>query len=115
MDEKDPQYEDYSSEFESRINNKDGNGTYLLKLYISGTTPQSARAINNLRKICEEMLKGNYTLEIIDLYQQPQLAKEAQIIAAPTLVKKLPLPLRKVIGDMSNTERVLVGLDIIKL
>jgi circadian clock protein KaiB len=115
MDEKDTPYEDYSSEFEQILNNQNKKDTYLLKLYISGTTPQSTRAINNIRKICEEKLKGIYSLEIIDLYQQPHLAKEAQIIAAPTLVKKLPLPLRKVIGDMSNTERVLMGLDIKKL
>jgi len=87
---------------------------YILRLYVSGTTPQSLRAIENVKKICEEHLQGRYELEVIDLYQQPQLAHGEQIIAAPTLIKKLPLPLRRVIGDMSNTERVLVGLDLRK-
>jgi circadian clock protein KaiB len=85
---------------------------YVLRLYITGTTPQSVRAIANIKQICEEHLKGRYELEVIDLYQQPQLAQGEQIIAAPTLIKKLPLPLRRIIGDMSNTERVLVGLDL---
>lgn len=85
---------------------------YVLRLYITGMTPQSVRAIANVKKICEEHLKGRYELEVIDLYQQPQLAEGEQIIAAPTLIKKLPLPLRRIIGDMSKTERVLVGLDL---
>lgn len=85
---------------------------YVLKLYIAGVTPQSMRAIANVKKICEEHLQGRYELDVVDLYQQPQLAKGEQIIAAPTLIKKLPLPLRRVIGDMSKTERVLVGLDL---
>lgn len=85
---------------------------YVLRLYVTGTTPQSARAIANVKKICEENLHGRYELQVIDLYQQPQLAQGEQIIAAPTLIKKLPSPLRRVIGDMSNTERVLVGLDL---
>ena len=85
---------------------------YILKLYITGMTPQSMRAIDNVKKICEEHLQGRYELEVVDLYQQPQLAKGEQIIAAPTLIKKLPLPLRRIIGDMSKTERVLVGLDL---
>ena len=87
---------------------------YVLRLYVTGTTPQSVRAITNIKKICEEHLKGRYELEVIDLYQQPQLAQGEQIIAAPTLIKKLPLPLRRIIGDMSKTERVLVGLDLRK-
>lgn len=87
---------------------------YLLRLYVTGATLKSARAIANIKRICEEHLQGRYTLEVIDLYQQPQLAQGEQIIAAPTLIKKLPLPLRRVIGDMSNAERVLVGLDLRK-
>lgn len=87
---------------------------YVLRLYVSGITPNSQRAIENVRKICEEHLAGHYQLEIIDIYQQPIFAKEGQIVAAPTLVKELPLPLRKFIGDMSQTERILVGLDIRK-
>ncbi len=88
------------------------NETYVLKLYVTGLTPQSIKAIDNLKKICEENLKGRYNLEVIDLYKNPSLASGEQIIAAPTLIKKLPLPLRRVIGDMSNKERVIVGLDL---
>lgn len=87
---------------------------YILRLYVAGTSPQSVRAIANVKKICEEHLQGRYELQVIDLYQQPQLAQGEQIIAAPTLIKKLPLPLRRVIGDMSSAERVLVGLDLRK-
>jgi circadian clock protein KaiB len=85
---------------------------YVLRLYVAGTTPKSIRAIENVRRICDEYLPGRYELEIIDIYQQPQLAAGEQILAAPTLVKKLPLPLRRLIGDMSSTERFLVGLDL---
>jgi circadian clock protein KaiB len=91
-----------------------GNGDYVLRLYVAGITPRSARAVENIRRICEEHLAGRYDLEVIDIYQQPTLAEGEQIIAAPTLVRKLPLPLRKFIGDMSNTERILVGLDLKK-
>jgi circadian clock protein KaiB len=87
---------------------------YVLRLYVAGQTPKSISAITNIKKICEENLKGRYVLDVIDLYQQPQLAKGEQIIAIPTLIKKLPPPLRRIIGDMSNTERVLVGLDLRK-
>lgn len=87
-------------------------GVYVLRLYVSGLTPNSQRAIENVRKICAEHLEGRYQLEIIDIYQQPILAKEGQIVAAPTLVKDLPPPLRKFIGDMSKTEKILLGLDI---
>jgi circadian clock protein KaiB len=86
---------------------------YVLRLYVSGVTPRSTRAIANIKKICEEHLKGRYELEVIDLYQQPGLAKDEQVIAAPTLVKKLPLPLRRFIGDLSDTEKILVGLELI--
>src|SRR5512140_1147716 len=85
---------------------------YVLRLYITGTTPQSVRAIANVKKICEEYLQGLYELEVVDLYQQPQVAQGDQILAAPTLIKKLPLPLRRIIGDMSKSERLLVGLDL---
>jgi len=87
---------------------------YILKLYVAGQSPKSVNAIANIKKICEENLQGRYELEVIDLYQQPQLAQGEQIIAVPTLIRKLPIPLRRIIGDMSNTERVLVGLDIRK-
>lgn len=85
---------------------------YVLRLYVAGTTSKSLRAVANIKEICETSLKNRYDLEVIDIYQQPVLMKGEQIIAAPTLVKKLPLPLRKFIGDMSNTERILVGLDL---
>lgn len=85
---------------------------YILKLYITGATPRSIKAIMNIRKVCEEYLKGRYELEIIDIFQQPVLAKGEQIIAAPTLIKKVPLPLRRFIGDMSDTERILIGMDL---
>jgi len=98
-------------EFELAID-KSNKVTYVLRLYVSGSTPQSVRAIANIKKICEEHLKGRYDLEVIDLYQNPSLARGEQIIAAPTLIKQLPLPLRRIIGDMSGTERVLVGLDL---
>jgi len=89
-----------------------GEKKYLLRLYVAGATPKSTQAIMNIKKICEEHLKGRYDLEVIDIYQQPTLAKGEQIIAAPTLVKKLPLPLRKFIGSMADMERILVGLDL---
>ena len=76
-------------------------------------TPRSARAVKNLQAICDEYLAGRYDLEVIDIYQQPVLTKGEQIIAAPTLIKKLPLPMRRIIGDMSNHERVLLGLDLV--
>ena len=85
---------------------------WLLRLYVAGQNPNSVRAIENIKRICEEFLKGHYDLEVIDIYQQPVLAKGDQIIAVPTLIKKLPQPLRKFIGDMSATERILVGLDL---
>ena len=85
---------------------------YVLRLYVAGATPRSTEAIVNIKKICEEHLKGRYKLEVIDIYQQPVLAKGEQIIAAPTLVKKLPLPLRRFIGSMYDVDRILVGLDL---
>ena len=87
---------------------------YVLRLYITGMTPRSARAVKNLQAICDEYLEGRYDLEVIDIYQQPVLTKGEQIIAAPTLIKKLPLPMRRIIGDMSNRERVLLGLDLVR-
>ena len=83
-----------------------------LRLYVAGQTPKSLAAFANLKKICEEHLAGKYTIEIIDLLTQPTLAKGDQILAIPTLVRKLPEPVRKIIGDLSNTERVLIGLDL---
>ncbi len=83
-----------------------------LRLYVAGQTPRSLTAFKNLKEICEEYLKGQYHIEVIDLMENPKLARGDQILAVPTLVRKLPHPIRKIIGDLSNTERVLVGLDI---
>lgn len=83
-----------------------------LRLYVAGQTPKSIKAFTNLKKICDEHLAGKYKIEVIDLLKNPQLAKGDQIIALPTLVRKLPEPIKKIIGDLANTERVLVGLDI---
>lgn len=88
------------------------NAHIILSLYITGITPKSTRAIKNIKSICEHHLKGRYQLEVIDIYQQPELAQQEQIVAAPTLIKQLPLPLRKLIGDMSDESRVLAGLGI---
>ncbi len=86
---------------------------YLMRLYVTGATTRSTRAITNLRRLCEEHLPGRYELEVIDIYQQPSLAAANQIIAAPTLVKQLPLPLRRFIGDMSDTKSLLAGLEVL--
>ena len=85
---------------------------WQLRLYVAGQTPRCLAAFTNLKKLCEEYMDGNYSIEIIDLLQKPQLAQGDQILAIPTLVRKLPQPVRKIIGDLSNTERVLVGLDL---
>jgi circadian clock protein KaiB len=87
-------------------------GHYILRLYVAGLSRISLRAIENLKIICEENLEGRYELEVIDIYQQPVLAQGEQIIATPTLIKQLPLPLRRFIGDLSQTEKILVGLDL---
>lgn len=92
-----------------------GKDRHILRLYVTGSTSRSIMAITNLKKICEEYLEGRYDLEVIDLYQKPSLAKGDQIIAAPTLIKQLPLPFRRIIGDMSNKEKVLFGLDLKEL
>lgn len=86
--------------------------SWNLRLYVAGQTPRSITAFQNLKNICEEYLKGQYNIEVIDLMENPTLARGDQILAVPTLVRKLPQPIRKIIGDLSNTERVLVGLDI---
>jgi circadian clock protein KaiB len=85
---------------------------YVLRLYVAGVTPRSQEAIRTVKAICEEHLAGRYDLEVIDIYQQPTLARDEQIIAAPTLIKRLPSPLRKIIGSMASEDKVLVGLDL---
>lgn len=89
-----------------------GKGKYRLRLYVAGQTPRSISAFTNLKKICEEHLQGRYAIEVVDLIQKPQLARGDQILAIPTLVRRLPAPVKKIIGDLSNTDRVLVGLDL---
>ncbi|MCE5268695.1 MAG: circadian clock KaiB family protein [Planctomycetaceae bacterium] len=118
-DEKTPQndrpHDDNSADVAAALESAiaDGAGLkYVLNLYVTGMRPRSQRAIENIRRLCEEHLPGRYELKIIDIYQQPALAEGAQIIAAPTLVKSLPLPLRRLIGDMSDEGRVLVALGI---
>ena len=89
-----------------------GADTYELRLYVAGQTPKAVRAFANLRRICDEHLSGRYSIEVIDLIDNPALGRGDQILALPTLVRRLPTPIKKIIGDLSNTERVLVGLDL---
>lgn len=102
---------DCAAAFEEALN-KTGKGKYVLHLYVAGMGPKSVKAIENIKRICEEYMPDRYQLEIIDIYQYPIFAKDGQIVAAPTLIKELPPPLRKIIGSMSDTERVLVGMDL---
>ncbi len=97
--------------FETLLANPE-HGNYVLRLYIAGGTPKSARAVANLKRLCEAKLRGRYELTVIDLYQRPEEAAADQIVAVPTLIKKLPLPLRRLIGDLSDGNRVLLALDI---
>ena len=101
-----------NSESKNKKNKEQLEEVWELRLYVAGHTPKSIKAFDNLKKICEEHLKGKYHIEVIDLLKNPQLARGDQIIAVPTLVRKLPQPLKKIIGDLSNTLRVLVGLDM---
>ena len=94
---------------------KNNTPEWVLRLYVTGQTPNCVKAYQNLKNICEEHLKGKYKIEIIDLLEKPKLAKGHQIIAIPTLVRKLPEPLKKIVGNLSNTEKVLVGLDLFHL
>jgi circadian clock protein KaiB len=103
-----------TEEFDLKVSELSKNN-YILRLYITGSTSRSLLAITNLKRICDENLEGRYELEVIDLFRHPALAKDEQIIAAPTLIKQLPLPFRRIIGDMSDKEKVLMGLDLIKV
>ena len=96
--------------FEKALNEPN---VYVLKLFVSGMTPSSLKAVQNIRALCETHLAGRYELDVIDIYQHPELGKQEQVIAAPTLIKKLPQPLRQFIGDLSDTEKILVGLNLI--
>jgi circadian clock protein KaiB len=103
---------DSTAEFEKAVKAARNIEKHVLRLYIAGISVKSSAAIRSITQLCEEHLKGRYELEIIDIYKQPTLAKGEQIIAAPTLIKKLPQPLRRFIGDMADKERILVGLDV---
>jgi circadian clock protein KaiB len=96
----------------TKTDSADISDSWKLRLYVAGQTTKSLAAFANLKRLCEERLKGRYAIEVIDLLKTPQLARDDQIFAIPTLVRKLPVPIRKIIGDLSNTERVLVGLDL---
>ncbi|MDD1774601.1 MAG: circadian clock KaiB family protein [Methanobacterium sp.] len=100
------------NEFEEAIENKKEDEKYVLRLFVAGINPKSIKAIDNLRKVCDEKMEGKYELEIIDIYQQPIFAKEGQIVAAPTLIKELPPPIRRFVGDLSDKKKLLIGLDI---
>jgi circadian clock protein KaiB len=104
---------DEAKAFEKALEKQDARRKYKLRLYVTGTTGRSMRAIQNIRAICEEKLKNRYELEVIDIYQHPELLKNQQVVVAPTLLKRLPLPVRRIIGDLSDQERVLAGLDIL--
>jgi len=108
-DEKQPR--NWAPEFEKALQ-AEAQDHYTLRLYVTGMTARSQRAIESIGEICEQHLKGRYDLEIIDIYQNPTLAEGEQIIAAPTLIKKLPMPLRRLVGDLTNRERILLGLDL---
>lgn len=102
---------DTTQEFEEAIKRL-SQEKYVLRLFVAGMSPKSIQAVENIKRICETYLPGRYELEVIDVYQQPILAREGQIVAAPTLVKELPPPLRKLVGSMSDIDRVLVGMDL---
>lgn len=103
---------DSAAAFEKLLKQTDAVQDYQLRLYVTGTTPRSSRAIANIRALCEEYLAGHYDLQVIDIYQQPDQAVEGQIIAAPTLVKQLPVPPKRLVGDLSDRGKVIVGLDL---
>ena len=103
---------DTTEAFEKSLAASHSDARYVLRLYVTGMTPRSTQAFATLKALCEDRLQGRYELEVIDIYQHPQLAIDEQIIAVPTLVKQLPAPLRRLVGDLSNEERVLLGLDL---
>lgn len=107
MDEKTNKFDEFQA-----LETVKKDGKYVLRLFVAGINPKSKKAIENLREVCEEELKGQYDLEIIDIYQQPIFAKEGQIVAAPTLIKELPLPIRRFVGDLSDKKKLLLGLDV---
>lgn len=108
-----PQVRNAAENFEKTLTGKREQRTeYILRLYVTGNTSRSLRAIANLKRLCDEYLPGAYDLQVIDIYKNPDAARDAQIVAAPTLIKRLPAPLRRFVGDLSNTQKLLIGLDI---
>ena len=107
MDEKTNKFDEFEA-----IETLEKDGKYVLRLFVAGINPKSKKAIENLREVCEEYLEDQYELEIIDIYQQPIFAKEGKIVAAPTLIKELPLPIRRFVGDLSDKKKLLLGLDL---
>jgi circadian clock protein KaiB len=106
---------DATERFEEALNRKRGRrAEYILRLYVTGSTPRSLKAISNLKRFCEEHFPDEYDLEIIDIYKNPEAVRDEHIIAAPTLIKKLPAPLRRFVGDLSNQEKLLVGMGLYK-
>ena len=104
---------DTAARFEETVKNRQRHrAEYVLRLYVTGSTPRSLKAISNLKRVCEEYLHDAYDLQVIDIYKDPDAAREEQIIAAPTLIKRLPAPLRRFVGDLSNTQKLLTGLGI---
>lgn len=108
----DPEMENSTEKFEKAVRNDSANENYVLRLFVSGLTPGSLKAIQNIKRICREHFGNRYKLEVIDVYQQPELVKDEQVVATPTLIKKLPPPLRKFIGDLSDTDKILMGMDV---
>ena len=104
---------DEVKEFEEALSRRPIAKRYVLSLFVSGSTPKSFRAIQNIRALCEERMHGCYKLKVIDIYQHPEQVKSEQVVVTPTLIRKLPLPLRKLLGDLSNKDRLLFGLDIV--
>ncbi|MCF7947195.1 MAG: circadian clock KaiB family protein [Spirochaetia bacterium] len=104
-----------TEEYEALVSSESTASNYVLRLYVAGMSTTSKRAIENVKNVCDEHLGGRYDLHVVDLYQKPTLAEGEQIIAVPTLVKKLPEPLRKIIGDMSDKDKLLIGLDLKKV
>ena len=107
MDEKTNKFDEFEA-----VETIKKDGKYILRLFVAGINPKSKKAIENLRDVCEEYLEDQYELEIIDIYQQPIFAKEGKIVAAPTLIKELPLPIRRFVGDLSDKKKLLLGLDL---
>ena len=104
---------DATADFEAALNKPNKRSAeYILRLYVTGSTPRSLKAISNLKRLCEEYLHDHYTLQVIDIYKNPDAARDADIIAAPTLIKRLPAPLRRFVGDLSNEQKILIGLGI---